>query len=223
MNKLVGMLCVALVAGVAAAAPIPTLVYQDTNSGLDRYYLHVEAGDGEANCNAWTFDSASEVWHQVWSFNGQSRDLDESENDALFDNSWLPFDTHCLFVDDDFVTKGVDGYVETNDGTDPAGLGLTSPLGETFNPTVGVGAYDQLGAALLTESTASSMDIIQLVVPAGTPLQLGQVGTFAEPYAAGSVAAPGHGDTQFEIGIPEPATFGVLAVGGVAMLIRRRR
>ena len=219
MKKLTTLVCVLAMAGLASAAPTIELIPQASpGAGADAYILRASSSAGDAPVNAFTAEIAEGYAHQVWSFNGQSRDLDESEGDSLFDNSWLPFDTHCLFTGDEFITTGVDAYAETNDGTDPLALGLTSPLGETFDPTVGLGGYTQIGAALNASGDEEVLDILYLVVPAGTVL----APDAPQPILSGEAATPGTGATQFSYGVPEPATLSVLALGGLA-LIRRRR
>lgn len=213
MKKLLALLVVAVFATAASAGPIVTLVSQsDPATGLSAYVLNAEAAGGEDNVNAWSL--AATVAHQVAPLSyGTPADvmlLDAPMADlpAAGWDAWKGYDSHTLFLATQFVTSGAT-LTEGNDGTDPASLGLVGQYGSAAK--IGVGAAVQEGAALKPEAAGQSLDIYLWVVPSGVEATL-----------SGEIASPGVAPTAFEFTVPEPATMSLLALGGVALLRRRR-
>ena len=217
LRNTVVVVCVLSLAAVATAAgPNVKMVYKGSPAaGLHRFTLHAWSDPADGAINAWSVfvdDNAHQVWPQV---GPNPTDLDEtllaSDMGSLFDPAWKDLDTHCLYGIDQLITGGIDGLTETNDGTNPAGLSLT-PIVAGWDPKVGVGNFVQDGAALKPDYQTYSSSLVQLVVPEDE---------FA--VISGGVAGPDLGTTEFNFRVPEPATLSVLALGGLALIRRRRR
>ena len=150
--------------------------------------------------------------HQVKSFTQTSSlTVDNWVEDAFTDTAWAAYDTHLLLSG---ITQVPDASLtESNDGTNPAGLSLEKFAG--FPATVGLGSFghgDPTDAFTVLGQFATPKDFLQIVIPEGDSVWL-------------SVNILDAGQkTQFAgTQVPEPATMTALALGGLALLRRRRK
>ena len=127
------------------------------------------------------------------------------------------FDTHFLFGPADIVTA----VAPTEDSglapsAEPAALGDHS-----------FGSFLTGGVALLGGNPSASWSIAQFVIEdPGAPIvgaALGAEGSVLDAFFQVAGAEGGKENIGFSLVVPEPATMSLLAVGGVAALIRRRK
>lgn len=114
-------------------------------------------------------------------------------------------DTHWLAIGTVIASPLTEDVVDENSSDEPGDNGP--------NPAVKTGYATALKGGSAFEGAgpfAESIDVLQVVVPAGTAWNLSL-----------QVAAAGQAD-DFRAEIPEPATMGLLSLGGLA-LIRRRK
>ena len=208
MKKLLALLVVAGFATAASAGPIVTLVSQsDPATGLSAYVLHAEAAGGESDVNAWTLNAT--VAHQIYNSSDEITPQITTTGDA-WPAEASTYDSHALFVAADYVSPGSGGILEGNDESDPASVAPVI-FGGYKTLKTGVGVAKQEGAALTPAAAGQSLDIYLWVVPSGVEATL-----------SGEIASPGVAPAAFEFTVPEPATMSLLALGGIALLRRRR-
>jgi len=193
---------------VVDASPSATNPYGGFYDSAEQY-AGVIAGEVET----WEFgaDGAeplhpSEVFHQDWWVGGAPFFDDVPTTlESLFGG--LPeagVDTH--FVDLGNGTHAVNTSLEDNDKScGQSGNGANEGWGTYLTGVLGVAASNGV----------NEQDIVQLVVPSGQAF-----------YAKFQVVQSGPSDnstTEFAGTVPEPATMVLLGLGGLGMLIRRRR
>lgn len=132
--------------------------------------------------------------------------------------AWAAFDTYLLFnpADAANVVGFIGAIEESNDNTDPAGLGL---MGAVLGANEGLGFYrfaapaDQL---VITPGAASSnVPFLQVVIPTGSQALLDCVLFDAQ--------GTRYDINDFAIGIPEPATLALAGMGLIGFVALRRK
>ena len=153
--------------------------------------------------------------HNVWA-EDVSHNLEPSINVDYWvdgftkDAAWKVYDTHILLSGITEVPTG--SLTETNDGTNPAGLTLEKFSGYPALSGLGSFGHGATDAFTVLGQFATPKDFLQIVIPEGDSVWL-------------SVNILDAGQkTQFAgTQVPEPATMTALALGGLALLRRRRK
>jgi hypothetical protein len=159
--------------------------------------------------------------HQIWP-GGVSDEPSPYKGDVGASDwgkpEWEIYDSHVLAAGSQVISYPEGDLVatETADQSNPTSLALetTVMLGDqelTTSPRIGLGDVSVtlgLGPSLQD----SSVDLYRLVVPMGR-----QVTTRFQVGASGELTS------EQSIVVPEPMTMGLLGLGGVALLSRRRR
>jgi hypothetical protein len=117
--------------------------------------------------------------------------------------------------------EDIDGLIEDVGGPQFTGPhGPAQALAQTADLTSGYGTFFEYAGAVAGGSEADSYDVLHLVLPSTLLLDAPEVKVIV------TIKATGSGITQFaetfEFGVPEPATMSLLAIGGIALLRRRR-
>ena len=211
---LLGTLAVLLCVGSAQAAISFSITQNAAPApGLDSYTVTVLQDDGIRPIAVMS-DLNITGTHNVDANSGPVTQAEDWVDGLLMDATWAKYDTHLLLDDTQIASTFGSAITETNDGSDPAGLNLfklaaaTEGVGSFGNP-VG-GTQD----SLLILNGGFSLDLLQVVVPAGTTalMDIGIV------YGEDSIK-----EEFVDVPIvPEPATMSLLVLGGVALLRRRR-
>ena len=156
--------------------------------------------------------------HNVWGFGGDPKTPKTDPFPSTFLKAeWAAYDTHLIVPGGDILTELGSALDEGNDGSNPAGLSLElDPPFAGFTPVIGVGEYGHGASAssfaLVPAAQATSVDLLQVVIPEGDKAWL-SMGVVNAQLAK----------TAFEnVEIPEPATLSLLAFGGLALLRRRK-
>ena len=138
---------------------------------------------------------------------------------APIDPATSPYDSHCVVPATDILSE-IGGLVgETNDGNDINGLDPLAGVG--FAPSWSgmgtLGTPTNYSMALLPAAQKASVDVFQVVVPAGTAPNVWVL--------VGVVTLEGDDSFKYprEVQLPEPATMLMLGIGGVGLVLRRRR
>ncbi|MCK4850092.1 MAG: PEP-CTERM sorting domain-containing protein [Phycisphaerae bacterium] len=222
MKKIVMvMLVIGLMAMGAQAAFILSVTDNGSPAtGLSSYTVTATATGDDTVVVTFTDVTITGNVHQVWANVAQGTYMTPTVDDLtgmVWDSDWDQYDTHFLIPEADYIPMYTgDGFVETNDTLDPAGLNL---IKMTYEAQEGEGTYGMAdagdSAALKPAAQAASKDFMQVVLvhasaPVPVLLYVELVGDAMIPY-------------QEEILIPEPATMLVLLGGALVGLIRRRR
>lgn len=137
--------------------------------GLQQFTLTGIGTEGERLNGLGGLNITGDV-HQVWSSNGlvhiPSTSFDDVTTNSNFLADWKQFDTHMLFPGSDILIQ-IGPPSETNDGSDPFGLGLEHHNPDQ-DPLVGLGTYGQSedsATALFPAGASDRLDFLQVVVP----------------------------------------------------------
>ena len=207
------LLVVLTVASVSFAGwtPIGNLVPVDNgNALLDTYIVGLQVDD-EGGISSISDISVTGDVCQVF-FGGAAATPDMTFAAYLGANA--AFDTHLLDLASygDGITKVGGGWTETQDGSDPGQLGVAG---------AGIGDLVLLADATTiainnAPSTLTSIEFLQVVVPAGGSAVVKGLYTNATAANAGTPMVP------FEFSVPEPSTIVMLVLGALCLLIRRK-
>ena len=212
----IAVLVLAFAATVYGGATLQLTVNAAPAPGLESYTVTAVSTDGS---NLVTFSDIhiDDPVHNVWGFGDDPISTMAGHFPSTFVKAeWAAYDSHLLVPEADILTQLGSALDEGNDGSNPAGLSLElDPPFAGFLPVIGVGPYGHgesaSSFALLPAAAATSVDLLQVVLAEGTKalLNLAVVNEQLER-------------SQLSKEIPEPATLSLLALGGLA-LIRRKR
>ena len=219
-----GLLAIVLVGVLGSVGPVQGAItlqitqLPDPAAGLNSYRV-TAVSDGP---KVFTFSDLTitgvEV-HNVADFTTtESLTIDFWTSPGTFtEAAWSIYDTHVLIPDGDLLTSVGPALAEGNDQADPVGLALAPAAFPTFPAKVGMGTFGHSGPGasfvLLPENAATSVDFLQVVVLDGDVALL----------TVGIVDENQRKDEFVDVPIvPEPATMTLLALGGAALLRRRR-
>lgn len=228
MNRF--LLCAAAVVAFSTNANAAIQLIQtqqaDPASGLNSWLIQAQATAGENLNTIAGFRLTG--GHNVTPAFGQPT-TDKGKWDAANgagDLAWKVYDTYVLhpLVTGPTVVGFIGTMTETNDGSDPAGLALNQ-FGQ--QATEGIGntqmtlQTDQL--VLAGSATGALINVAQVVLPAGgtAPLEVRIAGLLN-----GNVVSQSYfGENAFIVGIPEPSTvvLGAMGLVGMIAVARRRR
>jgi hypothetical protein len=230
------LLAVALLTGIASAdtlvftgavydafitVPVPVGDGSESLIAFDLYFVN----KGDTNKAFDTFDDQSNP-----AFTGITGALHQQDGPALL--AWTPTMSQTAFataLDSHFITLDAN-LINVVAPNETRGLAPSTEAVDAASPFTAFGAVsfgDYMGGVFtdLTQIGVSPRFLAHLVIT-DPGLELGPVA-----YGTGLVdnfylaSGPGGGEVvQFGIGvIPEPATMSLLAIGGIAALIRRRK
>ena len=207
----------AFAATVYGGATLQLTVNAAPAPGLESYTVTAVSTDSS---NLVTFSDIhiDDPVHNVWGFGNDPVTTMAADFPSTFlAAEWVVYDTHLLVPAEDILTQLGSPLDEGNDGSNPAGLALElDPPFAAFVPVVGVGTFGHgEGAssfALLPAAAATSVDLLQVVLVEGTKARL-DVAIVNEQLERSSLGME----------IPEPATLSLLALGGLALIRRKRR
>ena len=211
---------VVLLVGSSAMAGVHLTVTQSATSdpGLTSYTITAVSTAGE-RINTWEglqiFTDATKTTlatnlHNVWNgFGTPSVAADNWIADPITDPAWAEFDTYVLLSG---IAEFGSPLTETNDGSNPTGMSLSKG---GWAATLGLGSYghpNTTDAFTVLGSSWTSIDFLQIVMETGQSchLAVNVLDTTGTRYAQSA-------------GVPEPATMTALALGGLALLRRRRK
>ena len=215
-----GLALLVCVGSAQAAAQLVLTGMSTPATGLISYTVAAVAPTGEQVTNLSDISVTPLSVHHVWpSFDTDGTPFIGDVAAPPFGNAaWDVYDTHILIPQDDLILELGDPVGETNDGTDPAGLGLSIVVGIEYFATTGLGDFGHIPVtepSTMVFSPAHSVDIIQVVAEVGTTIWL-----------SGGIVHTFEGDTartDCTIELPEPATMSLLGFGGLLLLKRKRR
>jgi len=226
MKKLVAMLAVLSVASVASAdlrleVEMTNLGVNDFNGDpLVKYDLYFR-GDTPGQAMAGFVGSFTGPLHQQWYFSGGSPFGETIHPDDFTFFTGIanyPHDTHLWLNSDGYETVG-EGQPHENAVTwDPGfgGTGVNNGYGTWFANT----ADSHMVMAIKTANQTTNLYLMQIVTTSGATVLLN-----GEAAASNQADLPNGQKLVFDDYqiIPEPATIGLLVLGGVGALVRRRR
>lgn len=233
-------------AGISAAwvpvgAPKTTLVDAGVTSGgtligYTAYILRISSSSGGISAvdfggfsTTKTAGSVNGAMLQTWADDGGGgtgipspvfTQNNSTVNSSNLDSHFLPSAATITWQNSDTsVTPNVAMPLENNNGTDGGSNG--NPLSNK-NQGAGTGPFYGLGNFLsgfgpCTNTTLTTLDVAYVVIPNSV-----DINTMSPTNAQVSTQTNGAFVVQFGA-VPEPASIGVLALGGLALLARRRK
>lgn len=169
------------------------------------------------------------VVHNVWQRPAATGDplptpREEEHEKGMWKAEWRKFDTFQIYLPTGAdATTDIDPPVETNDGSDPAGLDLIYMAGfPDWDPVVGMGTFIQPYEGTIAFSPGyTELDILHVVLHNDfNPL------VHLDIRLLGETSPDNAYSEQFRdipVGIPEPSTLILLVLGGLCLVGYRLR